>query len=197
MLFRICCLTLLCTVVSGVAAQKPAVPPVPPSPPPMVYPHPVEWYGTSGKVVLSNLVGAKMKLVDERPQLILMLKAVTHAGQNRTIVVDGKRKEETHKAVAPVKFTDNRQVPKTAGLVPQTIAAKEFQYYDLSGERLSIDEASKRLEKLTPVFLLDYFAGEVEAVPDIQRQALNPKCLIITSKKRLRGPKVNSNLPTY
>lgn len=191
MLFRICCLALLCTVASGVAAQKP---PVPQLSTPMVS-H--QWSGRSTRVVFSNLVGAKMKLVDERPQLILMLKAVTHAGQNRTIVVDGTRKEETHKAVAPVKFTDNRQVPKTAGLVPQTIAAKEFQYYDLSGERLSIDEASKRLEKLTPVFLLDYFAGEVEAVPDIQRQALNPKCLIITSKKRLRGPKVNSNLPTY
>ena len=192
MLFRICCLALLCTVASGVAAQKP---PVPQLSTPMVS-H--QWSGRSTRVVLSNLVGAKMKLADEKPQLILMLKGVADLKPSRNYIIDnGTRKEETHKAVAPVKFTDNRQVPKTAGLVPQTIAAKEFQYYDLSGERLSIDEASKRLEKLTPVFLLDYFAGEVEAVPDIQRQALNPKCLIITSKKRLRGPKVNSNLPTY
>lgn len=238
MLVRICCLglcILATSFASKLAAQEPEnrpilnplvprpadpampVKPVPPmrairipAVPLQAAPMPWAWAGQNafGAVGLSHLVGVKMKLADEKPQLILMLEA--HRIEEReverqkieiqertdTIVVDGKKVERTHSVAVPVKVLDKQRVSKSAGLKPKTIAANEFGYYDLSGKPLSIDEAAKRLTTLTPVFLLDYFDGEVKGLSKIQQQAVSPKCLIITSKKRLRGT-VNYNLPTY
>ncbi|QDT12472.1 hypothetical protein [Planctomycetes bacterium K23_9] len=164
----------------------------------------------NSSVNLAKLVRAKIDHAEgDEARLILMLesfragkgdKVVTEVvpeERTRTVVVDGKPVEQkftVHKLVTKVERDADISVP--AGLKPKTFSAKKFDFYDLAGNALSIDDAAKRISKLTPVFLLDNHNGPLRPLSDISQQAMNKNCLIVATSQQVR-PQSNTQMPVW
>ncbi|MGB7346435.1 MAG: hypothetical protein WBD20_19605 [Pirellulaceae bacterium] len=151
-----------------------------------------------GNATLADLVQAKLS-GGEPKQLILMLEAfretngdatVTRVRQEqrtREVVVDGKNVKQTYTVSIPfTEVVKNAKIPVPAGIKPQAFDVAKFDFYDLVGEAISIDDAAQRLGKLTSVFLLDNCSTTVKGFSDIQQQAMSKNCIIISTAEDLR-----------
>ncbi|TWT92041.1 hypothetical protein [Stieleria varia] len=150
---------------------------------------------------MTQLVKAKMDLDGENSMLILMLPAFRMEKQEgehmvtkmrteqrtRMVNVNGNQVEQTYTVHVPYTETIvDPMVPVSAGIKPSALDANDFEYYDLHGKSLSVTEAGERMNKLVPVFLMEMFRGGNIAISDLQREALNPDCLVITSPGTIR-----------
>ena len=148
---------------------------------------------------LSTLVRAKLDPNDGKPQLILMLqsyrmekmakpvavKKTRIETRVRTVKINDREVEQVYQVAVP--YTEQvTEIAKSAGLKPTTFDISKFKIYDLDANVVSIEEASKRLEKLTPVFLLENTkAPKFNPVPELQKSILKPGSLVIVSADKI------------
>ena len=149
---------------------------------------------------LSNLVLAKFDESAKGPQLVALVEQsrteqrtvpVTRVRQEvktRKVKVtdkDGKESEVDQEYTVSVAFTENvdQMVQVPAGKKPTAFPLGELRIYRLDGTKVTEAEARKQLEKMSPIFLLRGFTGDVKAVEGVYSQALNPNCLIVVTEK--------------
>lgn len=161
---------------------------------------------------LTQLVKAKLNVNGEKAKLILMLPSyrmekqkgeqrVTKMRQEqrtRVVNVNGKQVEQTYTVSIP--FTEtvvDPMVPVSAGIKPNTFDADQFEFFDQDGKSLSAEDAAKHLSGLGPAFLLERFRGNFEGFSELQREALNPNCIVIASPETIqkRPPVVAVSAP--
>lgn len=99
---------------------------------------------------------------------------------------NGAEKQQTYTVQVPVAEEGEVDVKIPAGRKPLSKPASEFQFFDLTGNALTIEAAAEKLKSLQPAFLLDRFAGQLPEIPELYRQALNEKCLVIVTEEALR-----------
>ncbi len=99
--------------------------------------------------------------------------------------VDGKESEidQDYTVVVPVTEEVDHMVQVPAGKKPVAFPLDEIRIYRLDGTKVSAKEASTLLEKMSPVFLVRGFSGDIKPLDGIYTQALNPNCLIVVSEK--------------
>ncbi len=154
----------------------------------------------SNIINVSTMVRAKISVREDKPtQLIMMLERFRTEKGDKTIT-KFREEKRTRKTLQngkeiELKFTvmvphsvviEDVEIKKSMGIKPQTFPASKFQFYTLAGESIDIDQASKHLSKLTPVFFYDQFRGEVAGLPKMAQQALREDCLIVTTGDKIR-----------
>ena len=149
---------------------------------------------------LSNLVLAKFDESPKGPQLVALVEqsrteqktvAITRLIQEvrtrkvKVVGADGKESEVDQEYTVSIPVTENvdRAVQVPAGKKPTAFPLDDLRIYRLDGTQVSQAEARKLLEKISPVFLLRGFTGDIKAVEGVYRQALNPNCLIVVTEK--------------
>jgi hypothetical protein len=149
---------------------------------------------------LSNLVLAKFDDSAKGPQLVALVeqsraeqKMVTvtriiQEARTRKVKVtdkDGKETEVDQEYTVAVPVTENveQTVQVPAGKKPTSFPLAELRIYRLDGSKVTEAEARKQLEKMSPIFLLRGFTGDVKAVEGVFLQALNQNCLIVATDK--------------
>ena len=149
---------------------------------------------------LSNLVLAKFDESAKGPQLVALVEQsrteqrtvpvnrVRQEVKTRKVKVtdkDGKESEVDQEYTVSVAFTENvdQMVQVPAGKKPTAFPLDELRIYRLDGTKVTEAEARKQLEKMSPIFLLRGFTGDVKAVEGVYSQALNPSCLIVVTEK--------------
>jgi hypothetical protein len=150
---------------------------------------------------LSDLVLAKFDDGAKGPQLVALVEQ--SRTEQRTVTVtkfiqeiktrkvsvtdkDGKVSEvdQDYTVAVPVTEEIEQMVQVPAGKKPTTFPFDELRIYRLDGTKLTEADARKELEKMTPVFLLRGFTGDIKAVEGVYLQALNPSCLIVVTENR-------------
>ncbi len=199
-------LSIIATLtIAGWAASQPPVPdavpvpaPVPPAMPPVDAPviHP-EFAGIRTPS-LGDLVLAKVDLKAGAPRVIMMIQSYRQETKRvkvtrfvvetreRSTEVDGKTVNVPYTVKVPV--TEEREITTNvpAGRKPLTIDAKDFQFFDLQAEEVSLDQAAQKLSSLKPVFLIDQNTGRPMPLPEVAQRALKAECLILVTKKQVR-----------
>lgn len=165
--------------------------------------------GRMGQPTLSQLVKAKLDAGKEEPQVIVMLPAyrmektegehfVTEfrtEQRTRTVQVNGKQVEQAYTVSVPYTETvKDPLLPVPAGEKPNSFDADQFQFYDVSGKELSLDEATKRMTRLGPTFLMDRFRGGFAGFSPLQQQALDPDCLVMITPETIRKSPPGSSI---
>lgn len=149
---------------------------------------------------LSSLVLAKFDESAKGPQIVALVEqtrteqktvAVTKLTQEirtrkvKVLDQNGKESEVEQQYTVSVPVTENveRAVRVPAGKKPTAFPFDELRIYRLDGTKLSEAEARTQLEKMSPVFLLRGFTGEIKPLEGVYLQALNPNCLIVVTEK--------------
>ena len=106
--------------------------------------------------------------------------------RTRTVkVVDANGKEseveQTYIVSIPVIENIDQPVQVPAGKKPTAFPLDELRIYRLDGTKIDVAEARKHLEKMSPIFLLRGFTGDIKPVEGVYLQALNPNCLIVVT----------------
>jgi hypothetical protein len=149
---------------------------------------------------LSDLVLAKFDDGAKGPQLVALVEQ--SRTEQRTVTVtkfiqeiktrkvsvtdkDGKVSEvdQDYTVAVPVTEEIEQMVQVPAGKKPTAFPLGELRIYRLDGTKLTEADARRELEKMTPVFLLRGFTGDIKAVEGVYLQALNPNCLIVVTEK--------------
>ncbi len=149
---------------------------------------------------LSNLVLAKFDETSKGPQLVALVEQSRTEKRKVTVTImkqeertrkvkitgtDGKptEVEQTYIVSVPVTQEIDQAVQVPAGKKPTAFPFDELRIYRLDGTKVSEAEARKLLEKMSPIFLLRGFTGDIKAVEGVFSQALNPNCLIVVTEK--------------
>ena len=161
-----------------------------------------------GAVELSNLVRAKIDNKAGKLRLIVLLESfrdgkgdamvpeIRKEKRTRTVIEDGKPVEQEFAVhVVVMNEIHNADISIPAGIKPHTFDASKFDFFDLDGKPIKAGDAAKRLQKLTPVFLLDGFSASVIPLTKVTQEALSPDCLIIRSAEPIRKRRKNRFLP--
>jgi hypothetical protein len=99
--------------------------------------------------------------------------------------------EQEYTVQIPVTETVKQAVRVPAeGKRLQAFPLDEVSIYRLDATPVSDEDTKQLLEKMTPIFLLNNFQGEVKPIEGPMLQALNPNCLIVVVK-----PPVNVEAP--
>ncbi len=156
---------------------------------------------TSRLPLLSDLTLVKLDKLEGELQLVMMLDSFR--AEKRTVPAMQLKDEERIRMVADgrggfveeafaiqVLYTQETEIDVKipAGRKPVTKPADLFRFYDLRRQELEINAAAERFSKLRAAFLLERFAGELPALPDLYSAVLTEDCLIITTEETVRDP---------
>ncbi len=148
---------------------------------------------------LANLVLAKIDPDEKGDQLVALMEQTRIEKRNvkvttmkaevrtRTIKVtaaDGKETEveQEYTVMIPVTQDVERDVVVPAGKKPTLFPMDRVRIYRLDGTKVEAAESKKLLSKMSPIFLLRGFNGDINPVEGVYLQALNPDCLIVVAE---------------
>ncbi len=155
--------------------------------------------GPMREIALQDLVLTKVVTGKGEPTLIMMIEAL-RPGKQTVAVTRMEQRKQSRKVpgkdgnlvdqefLVPVEITENVEmdIKVPAGRRPVEFPASEFEFYDLHGRNVELDQAAKQLSQLRPMFLLDATHGSPPEVPELYRQALREDCLIAVTAKLVR-----------
>ncbi len=147
---------------------------------------------------LANLVLAKFDESPKGPQLVALVEQTRTEQRNvpvtkikqeertrkvKVVDANGKESEVEQRYIVSIPVIENidQPVQVPAGKKPTAFPLDELRIFRLDGTKIDVAEARKHLEKMSPIFLLRGFTGDIKPVEGVYLQALNPNCLIVVT----------------
>jgi hypothetical protein len=159
-------------------------------------------------IALSDLVLAKIDIGNEKGgQLVALVehmymeeKEVQFTkllAEKRTRKVsitgpDGKEKQVDQEYTVSVPVTEKKkiQIPVPSGKTrPMSFPVTRIKFYHLDGSPMEAADATRKLQKVGPVFLIRDRQVEIKKIDELYQRSLNPECVIAVVAAEDAAPK--------